>query len=80
LWCSILLLASLNWLVGNVNNPSENHAFIRDLRWLTQNLGRKHDPAVFHDVVNRFMADSGENERRARLLALETMNKEFMGN
>lgn len=51
----------------------EESAYQRDMRWLAQNQGRKFDPVVFHDVVNRFMAD-GEQEETARRLALETMN------
>lgn len=55
----------------------EESAYMRDLMWLTQNQGRKFDAAVFHDVVNRFMHD-GESEGKARLLALETMKRDFV--
>lgn len=53
---------------------TEENAYLGDMRWLAQNNGKKHDPVVFHDVVNRFMAD-GEKEAKARALALASMNK-----
>jgi hypothetical protein len=51
----------------------EAHAYMRDLRWLIQNRGRKHAPDVFNDIVNRNMAD-GQNELQARKNALEAMD------